>query len=293
MMRYRAVLCMLLTVVLLLSLTACGRKAPDPTPTQEAPAQQAPTEQSDAALPEPKGADSVKTLMEISLDYFHSGGDYDKIAQYHDPRAYLAWWLMEESDDEPAMDLAQAMDRAALIYGSADALQAQDPQLATMVMEETDAMDPEEFLSEYMGWLRDAIKNGDIPRDDPGYESASQLLVDWDKGADYVFEHHPEVLQAAEERGVAIGLEGAMAQIRQAARFEGRYRRDRQAEIFKRLECEYLPENTNVNANGICAYDMGKVVDGYDVWYVTMLYYVRDGLYYLIGYEFSIGSVGG
>ena len=51
--------------------------------------------------------------------------------------------------------------------------------------------------------------------------------------------------------------------------------------------------SAHVNANGICAYDMGYVVRDYEALSVTMLYYVRDGRYYLIDYTYSIGSMGG
>ena len=76
------------------------------------------------------------------------------------------------------------------------------------------------------------------------------------------------------------------------ARFE--IFRNREAdEIFKTLECEYRPENTYVDESGVCSYDMGYVVDGYDAWSVDMLYYVKDAQYYLIGYQYVLGSTGG
>ena len=48
-----------------------------------------------------------------------------------------------------------------------------------------------------------------------------------------------------------------------------------------------------MDESGVCSYDMGYVVDGYDAWSVDMLYYVKDNLYYLIGYSYVLGSTGG
>ena len=302
-MRIRSLLIVLLIVALTVSLNACGGKLPveglpttpqggdgaDAPATQAAPATTAAPE---PTLPQPKGVDSVKTLLEISLDYFHSGCDYSKIAEYHDPRAYLAYFLMEDFYDEEEMSLDQAMEKAALFYGSAEELQEKDPWLAEQVMEELDAMDPEEALNEYMTGLRDSFRNGEITEDNPNYEKLSAILADWDKGADYVFEHYPELLQSARDRGMVFGLQDAMEQMQRFGRFE-LYRSTEEDEKFRDLECEYRPENTYVDPSGICSYDMGYVVEGYDAWSVDMMYYVRDGLYYLLGYSYAVGSVGG
>lgn len=293
----KRILSLTLILIFVLGLTACGGTLPVP-PTGGQPGQEtqaAPeTTAAPAApdLPQPKGADSVKTLMELSLDYFHSGCDYSKIAEYHDPRAYLAYFLMEDFYDEEEMSLDQAMEKAALFYGSAEELQEKDPWLAEQVMEELDAMDPEEALNEYMTGLRDSFRNGEITEDNPNYEKLSAILADWDKGADYVFEHYPELLQSARDRGMVFGLQDAMEQMQRFGRFE-LYRSTEEDEKFRDLECEYRPENTYVDPSGICSYDMGYVVEGYDAWSVDMMYYVRDGLYYLIGYSYAVGSVGG
>ena len=293
----KRILSLTLILIFVLGLTACGGTLPVP-PTGGQPGQEtqaAPeTTAAPAApdLPQPKGADSVKTLMELSLDYFHSGCDYSKIAEYHDPRAYLAYFLMEDFYDEEEMSLDQAMEKAALFYGSAEELQEKDPWLAEQVMEELDAMDPEEALNEYMTGLRDSFRNGEITEDNPNYEKLSAILADWDNGADYVFEHYPELLQSARDRGMVFGLQDAMEQMQRFGRFE-LYRSTEEDEKFRDLECEYRPENTYVDPSGICSYDMGYVVEGYDAWSVDMMYYVRDGLYYLIGYSYAVGSVGG
>ena len=293
-MRNRFVL-ILLVLSLLLGLTACGGLT-SVTPIGSQGEQEGQAPESTAApgpvLPQPKGADSVKTLMEISLDYFHSGCDYSKIAEYQDPRAYLAYFLMEDFYDDEDMSLDQAMEKAALFYGTAEELQAKDPELAANLKDEMDFLDPEEELSEYMVGLRDAFRNGEITEDNPNYEKLSQMLTDWDKGADYIFEHYPEFLQNARDRGVVFGLQDAMEQMQRFGRME-LYRSPEEDEHFRELECEYRPENTYVNSDGICSYDMGYVVDGYDAWSVDMLYYVKDNLYYLIGYHYVLGSTGG
>ena len=293
----KRILSLTLILIFVLGLTACGGTLPVP-PTGGQPGQETQASPETTAapaapeLPQPKGVDSVKTLLEISLDYFHSGCDYSKIAEYHDPRAYLAYFLMEDFYDEEEMSLDQAMEKAALFYGSAEELQEKDPWLAEQVMEELDAMDPEEALNEYMTGLRDSFRNGEITEDNPNYEKLSAILADWDKGADYVFEHYPELLQSARDRGMVFGLQDAMEQMQRFGRFE-LYRSTEEDEKFRDLECEYRPENTYVDPSGICSYDMGYVVEGYDAWSVDMMYYVRDGLYYLIGYSYAVGSVGG
>lgn len=293
----KRILSLSLILIFVLGLTACGGTLPVP-PTGGQPGQETPaapeTTASPAApdLPQPKGADSVKTLMELSLDYFHSGCDYSKIAEHHDPRAYLAWFIMEDFYDDEDLSLDQAMEKAALIYGSAEELEAKEPRLADMIRDEMDVEDPNEALSEYMNDLRNAFRNGEITEDNPNYEKLSALLTDWDKGADYVFEHYPELLEEQRERGYCFSLEEALEQMRRLARFE--IFRNREAEeVFKALECEYRPENTYVDESGVCSYDMGYVVDGYDAWSVDMLYYVKDNLYYLIGYSYVLGSTGG
>ena len=62
---------------------------------------------------------------------------------------------------------------------------------------------------------------------------------------------------------------------------------------FTTLECEYRPENAYVDESGLCSYDMGYVVDGNDAWNLDLLYYVEDQVYYLVGYEIVLGSMGG
>ncbi|MBR7011245.1 MAG: hypothetical protein IKI02_10125 [Oscillospiraceae bacterium] len=298
----KRILSLTLILIFVLGLTACGggEKQPSPSGGKPGESQAAPdtaaapaeTAAPAPALPQPKGADSVKTLMELSLDYFHSGCDYSKIAEHHDPRAYLAWFMMEDFYDEEDMSLDQAMEKAALVYGSAEELETKDPRLADMIRDEMDVEDPNEALSEYMNDLRSAFRNGEITEDNPNYEKLSALLTDWDKGADYVFEHYPELLEGQRERGYCFSLEEALEQLRRMARFE--IFRNREAdEIFKTLECEYRPENTYVDESGVCSYDMGYVVDGYDAWSVDMLYYVKDAQYYLIGYHYVLGSTGG
>ena len=306
-MRFRSIVVLILIAALAFSLTACGgtslpTAAPtapagqdsNPAPSAPAATEAPPAPETTAAPAEayirPQGADSVKTLIEKSLEYFRSGCDYEKIADVHDQQAYLGWFLMDDLYRDEDLSLDEAMEKAALLFGDAETLQAQDPELAELVMEEMDAEEPEEFLSDYMNELREAFRNGEITEADADYEHLSSLLADWDKGADYVFEHYPELLEQAEEGNWAIGLEGALKLLHKFGRFE-LYTRD--LDRFAALETEYRPENTYVDASGICSYDMGSVHEGYEAWDIDMMYYVRDGVYYLIGYSTALGTVGG
>ena len=302
-MRIRALLAILIVAALAVSLTACGSSVPStgaevsaspapgeeskPTPT-EPEGSSAPTE---TASPEPtvKGADSVKTLLEKSLDYFHNDCDYSKISDVHDPQAWLASrYVLEGLYRDREYTWEQAMDKAALLFGSADELREKDPELAQLTMDRMQADEPEEALAEYMEELRNAFQSGEITKKDPDYERLSQLLTDWDKGADYVFSHYPELLEDAAERGIVIGLEGALNKLQRMARLE----QDTGDTLFKELECEYRPENTyQEGLNWI--YDMGSVVQGNTDYSVAIQYYVRDGRYYLIGYGVVASGIGG
>ena len=115
-MRTRVIL-IVLVLSLLLGLTACGGKenpAGTLPPEGLIPGADTVPESTEApapALPQPKGADSVKALLGLSLDYFHSGSDYSKIEEYHDPLAYLAYFMIEDFYEDEDLNLAQAMER--------------------------------------------------------------------------------------------------------------------------------------------------------------------------------------
>ncbi len=291
----KRILSLALVLILVLALAACGGKeSPAGTlPVGElipAADSTAPTEASAPALPAPKGADSVKTLLEKSLEYLHSGCDYSKIEDLHDPVAYLASFFQEEFYDDEEISFAQAREKAALIFTDPDTLQARDPKLAELIMEELDAEDPKEALNEYMNNLRDAFRNGEITQENPNYDRLSALLTDWDKGADYIFAHYPELLEDAKARGAVFGLEGAMEAMRKYARFE-LYNDD--LKRFQSLECEYRPENTYVNEYGWCSYDMGYLIQDGSSWGIDMLYYVENETYYLMGFSVVVGGTGG
>ena len=98
--------------------------------------------------------------MEKSLQYFRSGCDYNVIADVHDQQAYLALLLKEDFYRDRNLSFAEAMDKAALLLGDADTLSKTDPELAQMVYDETDAMDPDEYVSEYINDLRNEMRNG-------------------------------------------------------------------------------------------------------------------------------------
>ena len=298
----KCVLSLALVLILIFGLAACGGKVPpvESLPvgglipgadgTQVADTIPPATEALAPALPAPKGADSVKTLLEKVLEYLHSGCDYSKIEDVHDPVAYLAYFIMEDFYRDENLSFAQAREKAALLYGDAETLKAKDPELAELVMEEMDAEDPEEALNEYMNNLRNAFRNGDITEENPNYDKLSALLTDWDKGADYIFEHYPELMEDAQAHGAVFGLEGAMEQLRKYARFE-LYNND--LLHFQTLECEYRPENTFVNEAGWCSYDMGYLIEDGSSWGIDMLYYVENETYYLMGFSTVVGGVGG
>ena len=290
----KRVLSLALVLILVFGLTACGGLEPLPGDSKPA-GQDAAPERTEAPapatqLPAPQGADSVKTLLEKSLDFLHNDCDYSKIEDVQDPVAYLAYFFLEDFYDDENLSFAQAREKAALLYGDAETLKAKDPELAELVMEEMDAEDPEEALNEYMNTLRESFRSGEITQENPNYDKLSALLTDWDKGADYIFEHYPELMENAQANGAVFGLEGAMEQLRKFARFE-RYNND--LKHYQNLESEYRPENSYVNEAGWCSYDMGQVVEGNDVWSIDMLYYVESETYYLMGYSLTLGSLGG
>jgi len=290
----KRILSLALVLILVFGLTACGGL--EPLPGADKPAGQDAAPESTAApapatqLPAPQGADSVKTLLEKSLDFLHNDCDYSKIEDVQDPVAYLAYFFLEDFYDDENLSFAQAREKAALLYGDAETLKAKDPELAELVMEEMDAEDPEEALNEYMNTLRESFRNGEITQENPNYDKLSALLTDWDKGADYIFKHYPELMENAQANGAVFGLEGAMEQLRKFARFE-LYNND--LKHYQNLESEYRPENSYVNEAGWCSYDMGQVVEGNDVWSIDMLYYVENETYYLMGYSLTLGSLGG
>lgn len=293
----KRILSLALVLILVFGLAACGQSRPTDPPeaggTAPALPITLPTEAPEteaAGYVRPAGADSVKTLLEKSLDYLHTG-DYGKIADVHDQQAYLGYFIMEDLLRDRGLNLAQAREKAGLLFSDPETLQAQDPELAEAVMEELDAQDPEEALSEYMNNLREAFRTGAITQENPNYDKLSAMLTDWDKGADYIFEHYPEFLESSKANGVVLGLEGAMDAMRRFGRFE-LYHEDLTTR-FTTLECEYRPENAYVDESGLCSYDMGYVADGNDAWSLDLLYYVEDEVYYLVGYEMVLGSMGG
>ena len=63
---------------------------------------------------------------------------------------------------------------------------------------------------------------------------------------------------------------------------------------FKTLEAEYRPENSEPGRNGgIYDYTIGSVIEDHSTWSLSMLYYVDGETYYLVGYDYSVGGVGG
>ena len=151
--------------------------------------------------------------------------------------------------------------------------------------------DPDAYLNELVSNLRDGFKSGEINETTPNYEKLSQLLIDWDKGADYIFEHYSDLLDEAHRRGIVFSLDEALEQFRRYARGEGI---NNDLHRFKNLEAEYHPENAEPGRNGgIFSYDVGSFTEDHDVWGIDMLYYVKDEVYYLVDFSVWCGSTGG
>ncbi|MBR4656701.1 MAG: hypothetical protein IKO68_09080 [Oscillospiraceae bacterium] len=293
----------LLVLCMLLGLTACGGTEAAPTLGGLLPGPESQTAPESTAIPaapyqRPQGADSVKTLLEKSLDYLHNDCDYSRIADVHDQQACVAYILLislydtsfaTETFTEISWD--QAMEKAALILGDAETLEAKDPELALQIRERMEIADPDAYLNELVSNLRDGFKSGEINETTPNYEKLSQLLIDWDKGADYIFEHYPDLLDEAHRRGIVFSLDEALEQFRRYARGEGI---NNDLHRFKNLEAEYHPENAEPGRNGgIFSYDVGSFTEDHDVWGIDMLYYVNDEVYYLVDFSVWCGSTGG
>ncbi|MBQ1677916.1 MAG: hypothetical protein II062_00090 [Oscillospiraceae bacterium] len=296
----------ILILSLLLGLTACGGKEGQPTPTGVQPGKETQTAPGTTAAPDapapvyqrPQGADSVKTLLEKSLDFLHSDCDYSKIADVHDQLANMANLLiiMEYGSNfatETVTEISweQAVERAKLLFLDAETLRAKDPALADKVMEWNGARDPAEFVNRLVEAIREDFRSGTINESNPNYEYLSQLLTDADKGADYIWTHYPEMFQGEKDAGAVIGLDGALERMRRMADL-----REESGDLahFKTLELEYRPENSQPGRNGnIYSYYMGSLIDGHSTWSIDMLYYVENEVYYLIGFDYAVGGVGG
>ena len=279
----KRIVCMAFARVILVTTVSCGTYELNDLsgiPTNESEAET-------VKVPDPSGADSVKTLVEKSLEFFRSDCDYSKIEDVHDPVAYLAMYIMEDLLRDRKLTFEQAREKAKLFFGTAEEMEKLDPELAAEIRDEWDVMEPDEAVNEYMSELRSAMRSGNITSDDPNYEIYSKMLTDWDKGADYMLENYPDMF--ANTR-IPIGMDGALKQIRSYVTFQ-QYNND--LKVFKELECEFKPENINVGENGICSYDMGDVVKGSDVWMLDLDYYYKDGKYYIICYEICLGTAGG
>lgn len=313
-MRVYKTLSVLLALLLLLGLTACGGTG---TPTGTLPSHSTPTAPNTANAPEteppapestaapasaytrPQGADSVKTLLEKCLDYLHTG-DYSKIADVHDRQACMAELLviiLYESSfvTETVTEITwqEALDRAAVVFEGAEALREKDPELADRIMEFTNAQDPVEMTNQYLSQLREGFQNGAISEDHPNYEKLYQILVDADKGPEYVYETYPEIFDGIRQQGVIFGLEGALEKLMQKLTYSDEQTQN-DFSHFRTLECEYGPENSYEGKNGsVYDYVMGSVVADRSTWSISMMYYVEDAVYYLVGFDWSVGGVGG
>ena len=275
----------ILVSFLIIAMTSCGQKDADGNVPANADSGKTAER---AEISRPAGADSVKTLLEKTMEFIRSGCDYSMISDVQDPVAMIAEFIID--DDGFGMDLTldQAMAKAESFYEPADVFEQKEPELAEMIRDEFRVTEPEEALDELMTAIRDSFRDGSINEDTPGYEKYSQMLTDWDKGTDYMLGHYPDIFSEFPEyveSEAMIGMEGALEQFRQWACFE-QYNGDLMR--FSDLEPEYRPENSEIGDNGICTYPVGIIDTEYGDWSISMLYYVKDGTYYLISYEIVV-----
>ena len=251
-MRIRSIIALLLAFAAVFFLAACGGSANG----------------IGSGVPSVKGASSAEELMNLCVEYLNTG-DYSVIEPYHDRQAYLAYVFIDDLYDDLELTFDQAMEKAALLFGSAEALQKEDPELAALIMEETNAEDPDDFINDYLDGVREGMLNGDISPDNPNYEKLSKILADRDKGVNYILEHYPEILNRAIENGATIGLDGAMNTLHgyTVPDYEDFAR-------FKGMECEYRPEKVYIDETGVCDLDLGTVIDDGSSWGIGMLYRV-------------------
>ena len=301
----KRILSLALVLIMVLGLVACGQSRPtgpaEAGGTAPALPITLPTEAPEteaAGYVRPAGADSVKTLLEKSMDFIRSDCDYSKIADVHDQLASMAFLLiiMEYESDfatETVTEITweQAMERAKLLFLDAETLRAKDPALADKVMEWTNAQDPTEFINHVLASIREQFRDGSIDETHPNYEKLSQLLADADKGADYIMTHYPEIFDGARANGAIFGLEDALEKLRSYSDMSGE---KEDLAHFKSLELEYRPENSEPGRNGsIYRYYMGSLVDDHSTWGISMLYYVDGETYFLISYDMIVGGTGG
>ena len=97
-------------------------------------------------------------------------------------------------------------------------------------------------------------------------------------------EHYPEIVELSGLKGKLFSLEDAMKELTDYVN-SGSFNSDMVQ--FKNMEAEYHPENTEAGRNGgIFCYDVGifKEEGDRDAWELDIIYYVKDGVYYLIDY---------
>ena len=272
-------LCFAILIVILLVSVSCG-KSGNFTPAGIDVVE----------VPSPSGADSVKVLVEKTVEFLRNDLDYSKIKDVHDPLEFLAIAFIKELDEYEELTDEQAREKAKLIYGTAEELKEKDPELEEAIRDDFDVIEPEEAVNEFMTDVRNAIRNGEIKSGDPDYEKYSKMLTDWDKGADYMLKNYPEIKQNYKDRDYPIGMDGALELLRSYAQFKSF---NRKLARFKNLKAEFKPENINVWENGYSSYEIGSVVEEDSAYSLEMIYYYRDGRYFILSYVVSIGGIGG
>lgn len=279
-MRLRRAFIAVLAAVMLMAVCACTGATTESAGGMAIPAK-------------PEGAATAEELFNCAVDYLKSGCDANTVAGVHDQKAFVAYYIQllyyEGFDKDVPFD--ECLKKADLLYGDGDTLRAQDPELADMIMEELDALEPEEAVTEYLDQLRQQFKDGAITEDHPNYEKLNQILSDADKGTDYIYENYPEVFDR-DFPYQAVGLDNAMEQFRYIGSLA--YDRDFLVEHFRDADFkEFRPENVYTDSTGTSAIEIATAIDGGGAYYADMVYYYDGRAYYLICFDTAVGGIGG
>ncbi|MBO4229783.1 MAG: hypothetical protein J5938_05490 [Clostridia bacterium] len=234
------------------------------------------------------GAESLQALVETFLDYIRHDCDDSRLKGIQDPVGYLAMVLNGDLYEGRNLSLAQAREKAGRLFGTAEALKQNDPELYWWVYDSLNVTDSEEAVNQYMNRLKYAFQTGEIGPEDPKYDTYSRMLTDWDKGADYVMEHYSDMFS---DFNMFVGMDSALRYVREYAAMK---RHNDDLQVFRDLSAEFRPENIYTENGGFFSYSMGSVNRENGGHYSLYLnYYYENGRYYMIGYDVSVGADGG
>lgn len=279
-------LCLVLVLFMLLPAAACSKLGGDGEGEPQA-----------AEPVKLTGAASAEELLQKVEDYINHDHDFRYIDDVFDFELmnadimYHNWGIMEW---QQCVDAAHAMTEGAEAYAKS----IDDPEGFLESMYAVKIADPHEYVSDYLEELANAFKEGTITEDSPDYEKLRGILVDRDKGVDYVIEHHPEILEEAHDTygryktvfslqdalDYALGMRSTIPE-----GLADEYR------LFIPLNAEFHPEEVNIDEDtGVCEFDIAQVMTSkYDRTTLYMSYAVRNERYYLVQIGISLGGVGG